>query len=129
MKEYVEIIRGLREDNDLKQTEIASVLGTAQQYYSKYEKGEHELPIRALVLLADYYGVSADYLLGRTRCKHGVEGLDKMIDAERTAGEVISDMLSLSTENRAKVIEYLYLQKMKETMRKKNGEKWRASST
>ena len=64
MKTYVERIRELREDNDLTQNQIADLLGTTQQVYSRYEKGENELPIRHLITLVKYYNVSADYILG-----------------------------------------------------------------
>lgn len=64
MKEYWEILRELREDRDLMQSTIAKVLGTTQQVYSRYENGINELPIRHLKTLCDYYGVSADYVLG-----------------------------------------------------------------
>ena len=63
MKTYVERIRELREDNDLKQSDIASILKTTQQVYSRYEKGENELPIRHLITLAKFYNVSTDYIL------------------------------------------------------------------
>lgn len=63
MKEYYEILRELREDNDLKQSQIAAVLGTTQQVYSRYENGINELPVRHLRTLCEYYGVSADYVL------------------------------------------------------------------
>jgi len=115
MKSYTDIIRGLREDRDLKQTDIANVLGTTQQYYSKYETGEHELPLRALVLLADYYGVSADYILGRTDCTEGVQGLNKELSGEHTVGELISDILSLNPAGRAAIVEQVLFQKMKKT--------------
>jgi len=64
MKEYWEILRELREDRDIKQITIAKVLGTTQQVYSRYENGINELPIRHLKTLCEYYGVSADYILG-----------------------------------------------------------------
>jgi len=63
MKEYYEILRELREDRDLKQSELASLLGTTQQVYSRYENGVNELPIRHLRTLCRFYGVSADYVL------------------------------------------------------------------
>ena len=66
-KEYWEILRELREDRDLRQAEIAAVLGTTQQVYSRYENGVNELPIRHLITLCRYYRVSADYVLGLTR--------------------------------------------------------------
>ena len=66
-KEYWEILRELREDRDLRQAEIAAVLGTTQQVYSRYENGVNDLPIRHLITLCRYYRVSADYVLGLKR--------------------------------------------------------------
>ena len=64
--DYIKRIRDLREDHDKTQQEIAEVLGTSQTMYARYERGANELPIHHLVKLCDYYGVSADYMLGRT---------------------------------------------------------------
>lgn len=64
MKPYYEILRELRESRDLKQSDIAMVLGTTQQVYSRYENGINELPIRHLVTLCGFYHISADYILG-----------------------------------------------------------------
>ncbi|MCR4563631.1 MAG: helix-turn-helix domain-containing protein [Clostridiales bacterium] len=64
---YYRRIKDLREDNDLKQKEIAAVLGIDQRVYSNYETGKREIPVHLLIKLADYYGVSTDYLLGRTK--------------------------------------------------------------
>ena len=66
---YLQRLKDLREDEDLKQVYIARLLNTTQQQYSRYESGERELPIRHLVTLADFYKVSADYILGRTNIK------------------------------------------------------------
>jgi len=67
MKEYWEILRELREDRDITQSEIAALLNTTQQVYSRYEKGINEMPIRHLRTLCEYYCVSADYVLGIKR--------------------------------------------------------------
>lgn len=64
MKTYIDIIRELREDRDLTQTQIAEVLGTTQQVYSRYEKGENEIPVRHIITLCKFYNISADYILG-----------------------------------------------------------------
>jgi len=64
MKAYCELLRELRESRDLKQSDIAMVLNTTQQVYSRYETGINELPLRHLVTLCRFYHVSADYLLG-----------------------------------------------------------------
>ena len=62
-------IRDLREDNDYKQKEIAAYLMCDQSLYSKYEREERSLPLEYADRLADFYGVSVDYLLCRTNEK------------------------------------------------------------
>ena len=62
-------LRDLREDNDKKQKELAELLKVHQTTYSDYELGKLNIPISALHILADFYGVSVDYLLGRTNVK------------------------------------------------------------
>ena len=60
------IIRDLREDRDLNQTQIAKMLGMSQTGYSKYETGENDIPTQVLIKLARFYNTSIDYLLGET---------------------------------------------------------------
>ena len=64
MKTYVERMRELREDRDLTQHDIAKLLKTTQQTYSRYEQGINELPIRHVITLCRFYHVTADYFLG-----------------------------------------------------------------
>lgn len=59
-------IRDLREDNDKTQQEIANYLGMKQPQYYRYENGSRDIPSDILIKLADFYGVSVDYILGRT---------------------------------------------------------------
>ncbi|MDO4154745.1 MAG: helix-turn-helix transcriptional regulator [Clostridia bacterium] len=66
-------IRSLREDNDYKQKELAAVLNVSQNTYSQYENGVIELTAETLIKLADFYGVSVDYLLGRSEMKKATE--------------------------------------------------------
>ena len=63
---WVARIRGLREDNDLTQEQLAKVLGTSQTMYARYERGANEIPVRHLCTLCWFYNVSADYFLGTT---------------------------------------------------------------
>ena len=62
-------IRDIREDNDLTQKQIADYLMCDQSLYSKYEREERELPLHLAVMLAQYYHVSVDYLVGLTHIK------------------------------------------------------------
>ena len=59
-------LRDLREDHDLNQSEVAKLIGTTQQHYSKIETGKADIAGQQLLVLAAYYNVSIDYLLGRT---------------------------------------------------------------
>ena len=63
---YYPRIRDLREDNDLTQTDVAKLLFITQQQYSLYEKGYRDIPTTLLIMLADYYKTSTDYILGRS---------------------------------------------------------------
>ncbi len=65
MKMY-ERIRGLREDRDLNQQDIADIINVSQSTYSRYESGYLDVPSEVLIALAKYYGVSVDYILGLT---------------------------------------------------------------
>ena len=59
-------IRDLREDRDLTQKQVATVLGMSQTGYSKYETGENDIPTAILIKLARFYNPSIDYLLAET---------------------------------------------------------------
>lgn len=66
---YFQRLRDLREDADLNQTQVAKMLFTSQTVYSRYERGVLTIPVEHLLILADFYGVSTDYILGRTNNK------------------------------------------------------------
>ena len=63
---YFRRLRDLREDSDLTQEAVAGLLGIQQTVYSRYERGFQTIPLEHLIRLADHYGVSVDYILGRT---------------------------------------------------------------
>lgn len=59
-------LRSIREDNEIKQRELAALLNVSQNTYSQYETGVIALTSEVLIKLADYYRCSVDYLLDRT---------------------------------------------------------------
>ena len=63
---YFQRLRDLREDRDLRQRDVAELLGISQTVYSRYERGFQSIPVAHLIKLADFYGTSTDYILGRT---------------------------------------------------------------
>lgn len=63
---YLKRLKDLREDRDLLQKQVAAALKITRQQYGLYENGERSIPIEKLVILAEFYGTSTDYLLGLT---------------------------------------------------------------
>ena len=57
-------IKDLREDHDMLQKEIASLLGISQQYYSEYENGNRTITINHLITLSKFYGTTIYYIVG-----------------------------------------------------------------
>lgn len=63
---HYERIRNLREDRDLTQARMGEILSCSQRVYSNYERGDIDIPTTTLIRIADFHGVSVDYLLNRT---------------------------------------------------------------
>lgn len=59
-------LKDIREDRDIKQKEIAAFLHIKQNTYSQYENGQRQIPIEALIQLAEFFNTSTDYILGLT---------------------------------------------------------------
>ncbi|SDG61558.1 Helix-turn-helix [Desulfosporosinus hippei DSM 8344] len=62
-------IRDVREDHDLTQQQVAQYLMCDQSLYSKYERGERDVPLNIMIKLAQFYKTSIDYLVGLTENK------------------------------------------------------------
>ena len=62
--DVVQNLRKIRTVKGCSQMDIAEVLNTTQQQYSKYENGQNEIPVRHVITLCKFYGISADWLLG-----------------------------------------------------------------
>ena len=120
MKSAREIIKELREDRDIKQVDLAKYLGIKQQLYSLYETQKDDLPTWLVLALSEYYRVSTDYILSRTKCMQGVDGLNQPLTEKCTTGKLISAVLVLSEEDRKKVIEYVELLRLRRRMKRHN---------
>ena len=77
---FYENLRTIREDRGYTQQQIADVIGTTRQYYSDYENGKRDIPIRIYITLSRFYGVSIDYLAGETTEPKGVNGYVEKAD-------------------------------------------------
>ena len=100
-------IRDLREDCDLTQEQLCKKLYMHKTTYTNYEQGKHSVPFDFAVTLAEFYGVSLDYLAGRTNNKRGMEKPDltpdelKMVELYRTLTERSKGKMELFAEQLA----------------------------
>ena len=112
MKPIYEHIKEMREDRDLKQKDVARALEISQQTYSNYENGVSELPLRHLVRLAEFYNISTDYIIGRTKFRGSVEGYNVSFTDTATVGDFLSNAMSLSDAKRKSLLQYCKFLKM-----------------
>lgn len=96
-------IRDLREDKDMKQTDIAEMLKIGLSTYQRYERGELKIYLETANELADYYNVSLDYIAGRTNDKRGLTR-SELSDDETM---LIKKYRSLSEGGRCRLLERL----------------------
>lgn len=94
--EYYQILRNLREDNDLTQNEIREYLHLGKNTYSNYENGLREIPFSLAIELSKKYGVSLDYIAGLTTDKGG---LHKNSEEEQ---EILKAYNKLTEKNKGK---------------------------
>lgn len=66
---FFQRLEDLRVDADLTQSQVAEILNCQREVYRRYEKGIRELPLSYAIILAQYYSVSLDYLVGLTDIK------------------------------------------------------------
>lgn len=93
-------IRDLREDNDLKQSQLSEKLNITLKTYQRYERGETPITLEIAEQLATIYKVSLDYIAGKTNDKRGLTKSE--LSAEET--DIIKKYRSLSEKRQGKII-------------------------
>lgn len=93
-------IRDLREDNDLKQSQLSEKLNITLKTYQRYERGETPITLEIAEQLATIYKVSLDYIAGKTNDKRGLTKSE--LSAEET--DIIKKYRSISEKRQGKII-------------------------
>lgn len=96
-----ERLRYLRREKKMSQAALAEAIGVAQSSITSYERDERKPSYEVLCLLADYFNVSTDYLLGRTDVPHMYS--HGTADVKGTSWQIFSNTKDLSPENREQV--------------------------
>lgn len=99
----------LRRERGIFQKELAEYLGVSIGTVSNYEHGVHNPDPETLKKLADFFEVSTDYLLERTRYRYSPDSLNKPVTMEYTAGDIMNISLELNARNRESLADYLKL--------------------
>lgn len=107
--EFGEFLAKLRKEKGLLQKEVAAYLNMTVATISNYEKGVHSPDLNTLIKLADFYDVSTDYLLQRTRYKASIGSLNKQLSADYTVSDLINTTLELDRHNTEALLDYYEL--------------------
>ncbi len=122
-----EKIKDLRDYKGLRKIDVYRMLGIAAQTYSDYESGKCEVPSRCIKQLADFYGVTADYLLGRTDFPDPQDLLLAQVARDKSLGKLLNQILTLDEPARAEVSRHVELllaeNRMREQQEKQTGER------
>ena len=101
------IIKKLREENHLKQEEVAKYLGISQQAYSYYELAKRELPTRHVITLARLYQVTTDFLLCVSLSRMSSYDLNVDFVQGITMKDILIDLKKMDPHNRKELIKYI----------------------
>jgi transcriptional regulator with XRE-family HTH domain len=114
MATFGEILRELRDDRKLSQQELAQLIYVTAGTISNYENNRHLPDVDKLILLADHFGVTTDYLLGRSSSNLSPDIFDESISSDQTLGGFIEDFRSLTPDRRHLIL--LSIKDMKVSM-------------
>lgn len=107
--EFGAFLAKLRKKRGFLQKEIAAYLNMTVATISNYEKGVHTPDLNTLVKLAEFYDVSTDYLLQRTKYEASINTLNKQLSADYTISDLLNTTLELDRHNTDALLDYYEL--------------------
>lgn len=102
-----QILLDLREKHNLKQKDVAAILGVSQQTYSNYERGIREIPTCYLKALAEFYHTSMDYMMSTSIDLSGTLNSTRIYIDDITVADLLYDLDQLSRPRRRELVRYL----------------------
>ncbi len=101
-----EILAELRRDKNIGQKELATFLRVSVGTVSNYENDVHAPDLRTLCRLADFFGVTTDYLLGRTGYRFDPELLNRHVSPDYTVTDIINTVLTFDSGTVDNLMQY-----------------------
>lgn len=114
MRSFGEILTSLREERGIYQKELAAILKVSVDTVSNYENNIHFPDQEALLQLADYFGVTVDYLLGRTSYRYSLDTLNEEYAPGMTVAELVDIIQHFSRQNTASFLDYIELLQLRQ---------------
>lgn len=107
MRELGKTLENLRKEKGLGQKQLAALLNLSVGTVSNYENGVHSPDLLTLCKLAQFFGVTTDYLLGRTEYRCPPEVLDRYVTTDYTAQDIVNTVLSLDKGTQLSIINFV----------------------
>lgn len=114
MRSFGEILTSLREERGIYQKELAAILKVSVGTVSNYENNIHFPDQEALLQLADYFGVTVDYLLGRISYRYSLDTLNEEYAPGMTVAELVDIVQHFSPQNTASFLDYIELLQLRQ---------------
>lgn len=114
--DFGKLLTQLRREKGVLQKDVAQHLHVTVATISNYEKGVHMPDLNTLIMLADYYDVSTDYLLQRTDYKSSIDVLNHHLSANYTVSDMLNTILELDARNTQSLLDYYELLKLRNSV-------------
>ncbi len=111
-----QVLAELRTERGIYQKELAVYLNVSIGTVSNYEKGIHYPDLITLCKLADFFGVTTDYLLSRTKYRYNPETLNRPLTKDYTIANLVNTTLELSQKDLSSLVDYVELLKLRKTV-------------
>lgn len=114
MRSFGEILASLREERGIYQKELAAILKVSVGTISNYENNIHFPDQEALIQLADFFGVTTDYLLGRTPYRYSLETLNQEFAPNITVSGLLDILQHFNSKNVASLLDFIDLLQLRQ---------------
>lgn len=116
--EFGKLLANLRKEKGVLQKEVATYLNMTVATVSNYEKGVHLPDLNTLIMLADFFDVSTDYLLQRTDYKSSIDSLNRQLSGDYTVSDLVSTVVELDARNMEALLDYYELLMLRNSIKR-----------
>lgn len=116
--ELGKLLATLRKEKGVLQKELANYLNVTVATVSNYEKGVHAPDLNTLIMLADFFDVSTDYLLQRTDYKASINTLNRQLSVDYTVGDLMNTFVELDQRSMQALLDYYELLMLRNSLKR-----------